>query len=221
MSKADESHITKRPPMAPAQRYGRLTAIEFIDSNATRHARWRFKCDCGREHIAFARNVRSGKVSSCGCYNHEKHSRGRLTHGRVGTPEYEAWRAMRRRCLNPTDGSFSNYGGRGITICERWGTFETFFADMGERPSPSHSLDRIDNERGYEPDNCRWATHAEQARNRRDTHLIDFQGGMMALRDVAKLVGLSERTIRNRLEQGWSVERALTTPRAPGQRPRK
>jgi hypothetical protein len=138
----------------------------------------------------------------------EKHK-----HGRHRTPEWTAWREMRARCLNPRHRAYSNYGGRGIGICERWrGSFAAFLEDLGERPSPMHSLDRIDNDRGYEPGNCRWATKTVQSRNSRNARLVTFQGRTMCLAEAVELSGLRTTTVAQRLHKGWSVERALNTP---------
>jgi len=127
------------------------------------------------------------------------------------SPIYNVWRAMRQRCLNKTSTNYPNYGGRGISICQRWDEFENFLADMGDRPS-GHSLERIDNNGPYAPDNCRWATKRDQQRNRRDVRPLTFQGRTMLMTDWAQAVGIKFNTIQARLDvYGWSVERALST----------
>ena len=118
---------------------------------------------------------------------------------------------MKARCLNTNAPNYTSYGGRGITICERWMSFVNFLADMGERP-PGTSLDRIDNDRDYCPDNCRWATPRQQSRNTRIARLITFNGETMRVVEWAERLGLNEYIIRSRLKYGWSVERALTRP---------
>lgn len=131
-------------------------------------------------------------------------------HGGVATPEYRSWSMMKVRCMNPKSRARQNYGGRGITVCERWFDFANFYADMGPRPSPEHSLDRIDNSKGYELGNCRWATDSEQGRNKRNNSMLTLNGETLCITEWAARTGLKRRTIQARLIYGWSVERALT-----------
>lgn len=126
------------------------------------------------------------------------------------------WNGMKSRCLNPNNAQYHNYGGRGITVCERWRqSFEAFCEDMGPRP-PGTSIDRINNDLGYSPENCRWATPAVQRRNQRTSHYLEFDGKRMVLQDWADYIGISRATLDHRINLlGWSVERALTTPALP------
>ena len=120
---------------------------------------------------------------------------------------------MIRRCVSPEDPSYPRYGGRGIHVCQRWmDSLENFIADMGRRPSPKHSIERKDNDRGYEPDNCVWATRAEQSRNTSRNRLLTFNGQTMCLTDWAIATGINRSAIRLRLNRGWSVADALSTP---------
>jgi len=141
-------------------------AVEFVD--CARHARWRFKCDCGNDKLIVANSVIVGLTKSCGCLKREILIGRNYRHGRRRTPEYKAWQDMNARCGNPKNKSFSDYGGRGITVCERWrNSFQAFFDDVGPRPSDEHSIDRIQNGGDYEPSNVRWANRSQQMKNRR------------------------------------------------------
>jgi hypothetical protein len=148
--------------------------------------------------------------------HHEMQRQGRTIHGDVYSPEWRAWCTMRRRCNDPNIWNYKNYGGRGITVCERWLTYANFLADMGRRPTPKHTIDRIDNDTGYSPDNCRWATAVEQQRNNRRTHFLTYNGQTHCIRDWAKIVGLTEDAIGCRIHRGWSVEDTLTRPLMKG-----
>ena len=128
------------------------------------------------------------------------------------TPVYGIWLQINNRCLRPSVKGYDRYGGRGITICERWMTFENFTSDMGPRPSPVHSVERIDNNGPYCPENCRWATQTEQTRNKRNNHMLTLDGRSMIAADWAKELGISRQTIVTRLSRGWSDEECLTIP---------
>ena len=126
--------------------------------------------------------------------------------------EWCSWKCLRSRCLYPSNPSFKYVGGRGLTFCERWKSFENFLADMGPKPSPKHSIDRIDNSKGYSPENCRWATDREQQINTCKAKFLTLNGKTQCLSDWARETGISHRTIGSRLELGWTVEDALTIP---------
>jgi hypothetical protein len=130
-----------------------------------------------------------------------------------GTPLYNVWAAMKYRCGNPRCSSYPSYGGRGITVCDRWrNSFEAFLADMGSTYGPGLSLDRIDNDSGYSPENCRWVTMHQQAGNKRNNHNLSLEGETHTIAEWSRITGISDLTIDKRLRLGWSVERALTTP---------
>ena len=129
------------------------------------------------------------------------------------TPEYRCWQSIRDRCYNPNNRDYAMYGGRGIAVCKRWReSSAAFLADMGPKPSPEHSIDRIDNDGDYSPENCRWATPAEQARNRKSSRLLTHNGETMTVAEWAERLAIKPGTLSMRLSYGWSVEKAVTTP---------
>lgn len=146
-----------------------------------------------------------------------------MTHGqdrrRQRTREYNAWVLMRDRCTNPKNADWHNYGGRGITVCDAWrNDFAQFFADMGPKPSPAHQIDRVDNDKGYSPDNCRWATPKENTSNQRRTVFLEYDGKKLTQGEWSRITGLAAATILERRRAGWSDEEILTTPRQPGRK---
>jgi hypothetical protein len=195
-------------------RFGRLVATSFQDG------RWRCVCDCGKESKVDSGDLLSGNTQSCGCLARERRIDASRIHakkhgavvGGVKTRTYSKWAGMWSRCTNPKANSYEHYGGRGISVCERWKSFENFLADMGEAP-PGLSIDRYpDNDGNYEPGNCRWATSSEQMRNTRVTRWIEHNGERLILSDWAARAGVSVAIFSKRLDGGWSMERALTTP---------
>lgn len=178
-------------------------------------ASWNCRCECGEAGIVRGVDLRKGLSKSCGCFSSDFTTAANLTHGYSRTSIYSAWLSMIRRCAATKGQSYRNYGARGITVCERWhSSFENFLADMGQKPSPRHSLDRIDNDKGYSPDNCRWATRREQNNNRRGSCWIEFRGKRVSLGEALTVTGdiISQPAAKARLELGWDVEAALTTP---------
>lgn len=198
------------------QRYGRLVAIELHHRTRHRDQYWSFQCNCGNIKVASIKKVRSGNTQSCGCFRREKTAalgKSLITHGLCKSPEYVSWVAMKRRCGNPANDDFNRYGGRGIKVCERWMMFENFFADMGPRLSPNHSIDRINNNGNYEPGNCRWATAKEQAHNRRNNRFVEYKGRRITMANAAELAGIKVNTMWRRISvHGWEAERAIDTP---------
>lgn len=157
----------KTAPPRSGDRFGRLVVIAAAWSRES-HRRWYCRCDCGTTTITRETHMKQGRITSCGCAKTEFHRRRLLKHGLHGVPEYRVWKTMKSRCTSPGQQSFKYYGARGIGVCDRWReSFETFYADMGPRPGPQYSIDRINNDGHYEPGNCRWATATEQALNKR------------------------------------------------------
>ena len=139
---------------------------------------------------------------------------GLVTQGDSYRPEYQIWVVMRRRCEDVKHVSYSRYGGVGVTVCPEWRrNFAAFFSYVGPRPTPKHTIDRIDNSKGYEPGNVRWATHKEQARNKKSTRLVTFEGKTQTVPDWARDLGIGESTLRNRLNNGLTVEKAFSHER--------
>lgn len=150
------------------QTFGKLTVIGRDESRKGVEARWRCACICGGSTTTTGSNLRRGRTTSCGCAVADFNRRTRTTHGARRTPEYEIWCSMIKRCENPNHHAYSRYGGRGISVHPEWrADFAAFLRDVGSRPSPDLSLDRIDNDGNYEPGNVRWATAKQQANNRR------------------------------------------------------
>jgi len=148
-------------------RYGRLIAVRRVQNTRQEKAQWLCRCDCGNETIVPLAYLRKGATKSCGCFRRQLIGDRLRTHGLTRTPTWTTWRAMKARCSNPQTNGFHNYGGRGICVCDRWSKFENFVADMGERPSLDFSIDRLDTNGNYTPENCRWATIKQQRRNKR------------------------------------------------------
>ena len=198
------------------QRFGHLTVINYAGRNQFDHHLWLCKCDCGGEKVSTTSSLCAGRTVACGCYNPSR------THGMSKTKEYKIWTAMVQRCTTPKHQAYEYYGGRGIKVCDRWRhSFENFLSDMGKRPSPDHSLDRIDNDGNYEPGNCRWATHREQTNNQRNNHVLAFNGESLTINQWAHRLGINDTTIHRRIELGWPIERILTETVGTGKRWRK
>ena len=198
--------------MKAGERYGRLLSAEFAGRDKRRRSLWRFVCDCGESVVLSTNSVRIGNTQSCGCLRKEAIGNLNKKHGMKDRSEYKIWKAIRARCNCITDAAYPNYGGRGIKLCERWNDFLTFLRDMGPRPAGS-SIERVDNSRGYSPENCIWADRKTQARNKRNNAIVEFQGREMCLAEAVELAGAEYKTAWTRIfRHGWSVERALTEP---------
>lgn len=201
--------VTKR---LHSKRYGKSTAWY-----------WECACECGNRTEVLAWNLTAGKVKSCGCLSVDMVRARSTTHGGSETPEFEVWLGIRSRCFNEGDTYFARYGGRGITMCDRWrDDFAAFLADMGKRPSPSHSIERKDNDGHYEPGNCMWANAKQQARNRSSTLRVTIGEETKSLAEWAEQFGQPYARVLQRIrKRGWSPLDALQAPsKRPDIRPR-
>lgn len=201
------------------KRFGRLI-VTACWRHPKRGLMCRVLCDCGEEDDAIGYNLMGGQKTSCGCAFREMLIDRNTTHGKHDHDIYRIWCSMRQRCTDPQHSDYPRYGGRGIKVCDRWRqSFDAFLADMGDRPSPKHSLDRIDYDGDYTPENCRWATDQEQAHNRSDNRHIEAFGRSRLLCEWAEESGIPVSTLRNRIDRfGWPPDRALTTPCRNGNR---
>lgn len=192
------------------QRFGRWLVLKYART-VKKTAFFLCRCDCGKEVEVRGDNLRRGRSISCGCYRRDiTPTTAPYKHGLSNTPEHSAWHGMIRRCYNPSFKHYKNYGGRGITVCDRWkNSYEAFWADMGPRPSPKHSLDRIDNNGNYEPQNCRWVTHEVQCRNTRRNRWLEYNGERRTLADWADHLKIKPQTLHNRLANNWTLDRLI------------
>ena len=185
------------------QVFGRLTAIRKINGEP----KWLCLCVCGTQRVVYAGNLRAGRSMSCGCLCRELAGESSRTHGMCNVPEYNAWCHMRSRCNNPSDRVYALYGGRGITVCDRWlNSFENFYADMGPKPGARYSIDRMNNDGDYEPNNCQWTTAKNQNRNRRTNKLVQYLGREVCIAEASELSGIQPGTLLKRIRLGWSGE---------------
>jgi hypothetical protein len=193
------------------KKFYRLTAIKFVKTSHENGTIWEFICDCGNKKQIRLRSVTSGVTKSCGCL-----PRVKPKHGMYKTDEYLIWRSMKQRCLNIKHVAYPHYGARGIRICDMWiKSFDSFYQDMGSRPSKKHSIDRIDNEKGYCKENCRWATKSEQGANKRNTIKVLQNGQLYTVRDLydKNKLKIGYAQFATRIKRGWSIEKAINTPK--------
>jgi hypothetical protein len=175
------------------------------------------QCKCGKKMILRTEHLKDNKHKSCGCYKKELNKNLKFKHGMSvkNTANYNSayanWRMLRHRC-NSNRGRNKRYCGRGITYDPGWDDFETFLLDMGDKPGAEYSIDRIDNDKNYCKENCRWATQVTQQNNKCNNRFITFNGQTRSLSEWAQLINIKPGTLRNRLEDNWSIEKALTTP---------
>ena len=194
--------LSREPP------FGRLKAIRPTRQTARRMTIWLCQCECGNEVEVHSSALTSGNTASCGCLR-EKHGHAKSGADRHGT--YSSWEHMHQRCSNPNYEYFDDYGGRGIRVCERWASFETFLGDMGERPAGT-TLDRKEVDGNYEPGNCRWATIDEQNNNTRRSRRLTYGGRTQSYSEWSRQSGIPRHIIANRARDGWDSDRIFSTP---------
>ena len=189
------------------QRFGRLIAVRKADKVEGRpNSYWECLCDCGNTTTVRINNLKSGFITSCGCFKKEV----TYSHGLYRTPEYKTWLGIKERCYNENNPDYPNYGARGIVMSDEWKeSFEAFYRDMGVRPSSQHSIDRRENDKGYSKENCRWATYIEQNNNRRDNIYYELDGKLKTLGEWCRDLSLPYCTIYMRMKRGSSFEDAI------------
>jgi hypothetical protein len=199
-----------RPDPRAGVRLGRLVVLHHLEERQDGAVMVMCRCDCGVERPFRRHMLLSGRRKSCGCGRGSgppcKWRKAHLT-------GYRAWRSMRSRCEAPNDKDWKYYGGRGIAVCERWRSFDAFFEDMGPRP-PGMTLERVDNDKGYEPGNCKWATRDEQMTNRSNTVRVAHGGRAVTASEIVRETGLQRNTVLYRIKKGWAYEDICSPPRA-------
>lgn len=234
MTPADDIIVSPTSTVNPkfkdltGMKFGRLRVVEHLGkSKRTRQSYWKCLCDCGLEVNVFGPRMINGNTSSCGCLRTEmlaarcRDKEFRSTwnvciHGECrggSTPEYRAWTLMRDRCFNPMSKAFKDYGARGITICERWSDFKNFLIDVGRKPSPRHSVGRIDNNGIYSPENVRWELPQQQANNKRNNRLLTHNGLTLTMAQWARRQGINYWTLADRVRRGFPIDLALSSRR--------
>jgi len=211
--KAKWQHVSHQTAIAEGTVFGRLRVL------STQRQMCQCLCSCGKRKEIRKYDLLAGKVKSCGCLRQEVSAQSlakvSTKHGQWDTKEWNSWYQMLSRCTHSGNGAYPCYGGAGITLCSKWQGekgFENFFQDVGEAPTPKHSLDRIDNSKGYEPDNVRWATAKQQARNRRGNRNLTAFGKTQCLSAWAEETGIQATTIVARIAVGWDIKKVLSTP---------
>lgn len=180
--------------------FGRLTAIRVVSHGTNQPTMWECQCGCGNSVVVWIRSLRKGVTRSCGCLSREIDPWRSYKHGMSNTPTYGTWTEMLRRCTDPTREAFARYGGRGISVCKRWYTFENFLEGMGTRPE-GKSLDRKDNDGNYEKNNCRWATRRQQANNMWNNQWITYQGKTRTVAQWSRRLELEYGTLISRVHR--------------------
>lgn len=199
--------MNKKPHNLIGKKFSKLMILKYSHTDNNYNHYWEVLCDCGKKKIVAGNNIVSKRTKSCGCLENP----GSFKHGMTKTSIYGTWVGMKARCLNYSCKSYRDYGGRGITVCERWlNSFENFYKDMGDRPTLNHSIERRNNNEGYSPENCYWATPEEQMNNTRHNVSLTYQGITMNMAQWARKLGLSRACLWDRINKGLSTEKIFT-----------
>lgn len=193
------------------KKFNKLTVVEFSHKQGNR-IYWKCLCNCGNEYTTRADSLKSGHAKSCGCHKREslKNCPRHIIHGERNSRLYRIWTEIFTRCNNTRNANYKNYGARGITICDEWKDFQTFYDwAISNGYSDGLTVDRIDNDKGYSPDNCRWATIKEQCNNRRTNRVYELNGEKLNIAQIAEKYNLDYQLIWGRLRKGWSIQRAI------------
>lgn len=196
------------------RRFGKLTVLYRVTDGKGHNTRWQCVCDCGREHSVHAGHLKNGSIKDCGCEKSRRTTLRNLKHGDSRTRLYNIWIKMRDRCNNPRNKDYELYGGRGIKVCTDWENSYPSFKEwaLSNGYTDELSIDRIEVNKGYEPENCRWASNIVQANNKRDNRRYEYRGKLITIREASTMSGLQYSTIKARLKYGWSMEKAINTP---------
>ena len=200
------------------RKFGRLTAIRYAGKSKGKQTLWECKCDCGKNVIVHHQNLKSGHTSSCGCFNLESTIKRSSTHGGSKTRLYTIWHDMLNRCYKENHRCYKDYGGKGVFVCDEWKNDKESFClwALSHGYKPGLSIDRIDNDKNYCPDNCRWVTMHQQSLNTSKNVKITYDGKTQTLKEWANELGIKNTTLHNRIHYyGWSIEKAFTTPVRP------
>lgn len=194
--------------------FGKFTVLRRgenrVEPSGKTKVYWLCKCECGSEKEIEASSLREGTSKSCGCVKKENAKNLNLSHGMYRSAQYKAWQKMKERCLNPNVERYPNYGGRGITVCKRWlESFENFYEDMGDKPTPQHSIDRKDVNGNYEKDNCRWVTNQEQHYNKTNTLYVRYKNENKSLSELCKKYHLNYKSTWRQYKKGFTFEQIL------------
>jgi len=193
------------------QKFGRLTVVSRARNRKAKVV-WNCVCFCGACKAVISDSLLSGATKSCGCFQIDIVTSRSITHGMRHTAEYYTWLNMKQRCNNPKTDYYYLYGGRGVTVCDSWlNSFQVFIDDMGVKPTPEYTIERADNNKGYSPCNCYWATKKAQGNNKRNNRNIEFGDEILTLSQWSDITGIKSKTIAARIDNyGWPIERALT-----------